>query len=747
MDSKIKLLEMTKREMSLLKTSAVMASLLSAILAATAVGILSLPSIRGSGGRAVPKPIPNWLIFIEIGLGSAIFLVSAIASACRLAKSREPVEEEEERCVLIRLQRASTWPLLAAVLLSLPWRSAAEITGENDLPNVFLLLCADTSNAFGVAIIMCYLWVYPFTCGQSTLPVHNVDMDIEHPKLPFFHISLCSIYATLRLVTAFVFMIHLKPLPLQNVFVLLGMVVQSHWTHINVRDVTAVAVTSILELAIFLALGRDLRKQTNFLASLSNTSVHQIIIALRFFQHSSVLLLFNILSVSLMMALVAPSRGKYMIEGRENLILSQPLGHSAVSLTVTAYALAQFYVHHSWNESGIIAKMWDLMSAIFPGDSPRRRNDLVYRVSDERNPLTEFPVPQKNTFSLETATLLFNMAWLATVNSGGQGGVREPSDFGRPKYALHSVIAPRGGNIGAILLQGVDRIIVAFKPVSADDLKHSYLLPLSKTFLGRSLTGKCMELDVLRVKGLSAKDNRLFRKCRVHAGFETVYSSVQGNILREVSSLLRQRQRPIFVTGYGSGGAVATLCSLDLSMRCFTDQGRQSSVYTFGAMKVMNPAMVQLFEAHVPFRWRCVVSGDSLSTQPISTSFKHVSKVATFTRNGHLAIEYIRTCKWWQSPTSTHPMHKLSAYFCALENWHSAFHIKRPIDLWKWPVDADVQVLFQQESMFSESQWPFESALDSPTPDIESKSVRKLDSYFAPSSTDSGDDDVIAFSR
>lgn len=747
MDSQIKVIEMSRREMGLLKTSAFMGSLLSAIIASISVGILSLSSLGRPAVESgtLPTALPRWLIISEIAFGTAVLLISLTALGSRVVRSHEPPLDEDEVEVLIRLQRATTWPLLAAVFLSLPFRSVAELTGSQRLPNMFLLFCADIMNAFGISIVLFYLWMYPFSCGQSRDPIHDDDMDVEPRKLPVLQLCVCTLYALLRIITSFGLKVHLKPLPLQNLFALLALVIQHSWDDVSIWDTLSIAGISAIEFLILLGVLRDQRIYSKLLMSTVDISSHQIVIALRHFQQSAALLLFNFIFVDLVSALASPDQGEYVFQQTGDFVLSQPIGHSAVSTAVTAFALREFYVHHSWKDSGIVSGMWGMISACLPGHSPTRQNDLVYRVSDERNPLTEFPVPQKNTFSLETATLLFNMAWLATTYSGGETEHRVPNDFGRPAYSVHSTVAHRDGEVGAIILHSMDRIIVAFKPVSMEDLKHSYLLPLSQTFLGRALAGKCMELEVLNVRGLSPKDARLLRRSKVHAGFETVYSSVQGQILRDISDLLQRKQRPIYVTGYGSGGAVASLCILDLNFRRFIDQTR-NSIYTFGAMKLMNSAMVQLFENLVPYRWRCVVSGDSASVRPISSSFKHPSKVATFTRNGHLTIEYIRACKWWQSPVSVHPMHKLSAYFCALENWHSAFHIKRPIDLWDWPVDSTIKALFKEEALFSDSRWPIDSALDSPTPDIESKSVRKLDSYFA-ASTDSAADDVVAFSR
>lgn len=739
MDSQIKLIEMTKREMSVLRTLSVTATTFSALVACVSVAAVRLSSINRppyhSGGT--PLHVPLGFLIGEIVISSVVLFFSTLALLSRwIQKSEQPEDGFRNQ------RRAISLLLFAAVLFSVPFRSVAELFAEDGLPELFLVYCADAFTALGTMHIFIYFWWYPFACSQSEL----LNEDPKRKKLPIIQFVGCLMYGLTRTVAAFALNIHFKPLPLQNGLALLSIATHGAWSDIDIWDSVAVIFITLLEMAIITYIFADVPARFKVLSNSIDISSHQTLIALRYFQQSAVLFFANMVFIALVSALESSSQPLLALNQTENLLLSHPLGNSAVAIAVSSYALREFYVHYAWRRPGVWSWMYRQLSVLTSPHKDKYQRELVYRVSDERNPLTGFPVPQEHAFSLETAILLFNISWLAAAYTGEEEGSPEPADFGRPGCSVCCEVMGKDGTVAALILQSADRIVVAFKPVPIETHRHSFLVPLSQTEYGASLCGNRLELEALQVKPIPSKEYRILKKSKVHAGFEKVYSTLQGHILREVSSLLQEEQRPIQVTGYGSGGAIAMLCVLDLNFRRFITQGQQNSIYTFGAPKLMNNAMVQFFHDHVPYRWRCVVSGDSFSVQPISSSFTHTSKVATFTRNGHLTIDLQRKFKWWQSQVSVHPMHKLSAYYCALENWHAAFHIKRPIDLWDWPVDTAVKALFRQQALLSDSRWPLDSALDSPTPDIESRSVRRLDAYFATAS-DSINDDVVAFKR
>lgn len=729
---------MTKREMSVLRALSVSAAVLSALVACASVAVVRLSAISRPPyyTKSALLHVPLGFLIAEIVLCSIVLFVSMIAILCQLMPKSEQSDDGFRN-----QRRAVAYLLFSAFLFSVPFRSVAELVAENGVPNLFLVYCADALASLGTMLIFIYLWWYPFVCTQSEFS----NDDPERRKLPIIQFIACLFYALVRTILAFALSIHFKPLPLQNGLALLSIVTHGAWSEVNIFDSIAIILVTLLEMAI---ISYILWSASSLLKDLSNSidiSSHQTMIAMRYFQQSAVLFLANVVFIALVSALESSPQLLHARNQTENLILSRPLGNSTVAIAVVSYALREFYVHHTWR-TGTWLWMCYQLPFMTPINKNRYQHELVYRVSDERNPLTGFPTPQEHTFSLESATLLFNISWLVAMYTGDEESSPGPEDFGRPAYSVYSEVMGDDGTVAALILQSADRIMVAFKPVSVEIHRHSFLLPLSQTRFGISLCGGMTELDALQVKLIPSKEYRLFRKSKVHAGFEKVYSALREQILQGLSTLLQEQQRPIYITGYASGGAVATLCILDLNFRQFIAQSPLNCIYTFGSPKVMNPAMVRFFHNHVPYRWRCVVLGDSFSVQPISSSFTHMSKVATFTRNGHLTIDFRRKFKWWQSQVSVHPMHKLSAYYCALENWHAAFHIKRPIDLWDWPVSATVKALFRQQTFLSDSRWPLDSALDSPTPDIESRSVRKLDAYFAAAS-DAKNDDVVAFTR
>jgi hypothetical protein len=148
-----------------------------------------------------------------------------------------------------------------------------------------------------------------------------------------------------------------------------------------------------------------------------------------------------------------------------------------------------------------------------------------------------------------------------------------------------------------------------------------------------------------------------------------------------------------------SGGALATLCSLEFATQDYLGGPDMISVYTFGAPKPGNSSFASLYDGVVKSHWRCVVAGDPTVTTPTVSGFVHVGKTAMFTRRGHLTLEKLVRLRWWQSEISSYPMYKLTAYYCAIAAWgesHSAQDAKS-IGLWKWPLDKATRDLFSSK--------------------------------------------------
>jgi triacylglycerol lipase len=84
-----------------------------------------------------------------------------------------------------------------------------------------------------------------------------------------------------------------------------------------------------------------------------------------------------------------------------------------------------------------------------------------------------------------------------------------------------------------------------------------------------------------------------------HKGFSDIYMSSRDQILALVGQL--PAERPLFITGHSLGGALATLCSLDLACN---SSFSSPIVYTFGAPRVGDPRFVQKYNATVASHWR-----------------------------------------------------------------------------------------------------------------------------------------------
>ena len=82
---------------------------------------------------------------------------------------------------------------------------------------------------------------------------------------------------------------------------------------------------------------------------------------------------------------------------------------------------------------------------------------------------------------------------------------------------------------------------------------------------------------------LDAFDSSLDQNILVHSGFKTQYQSIKDKVRQYVSEKCDQYQpRKLLITGHSLGGALATLCSLDLIRDSF------SSIDKFSHLKLLN---------------------------------------------------------------------------------------------------------------------------------------------------------------
>lgn len=97
---------------------------------------------------------------------------------------------------------------------------------------------------------------------------------------------------------------------------------------------------------------------------------------------------------------------------------------------------------------------------------------------------------------------------------------------------------------------------------------------------------------------------------RVHNGFISAYKSVREAIHTQVKQTKHPR---VICTGHSLGGALATLCALDVQYN-FPD--KQVSCYSYGSPKVGNDYFAKSYNERVPHTYRFVNSADTVPELP-----------------------------------------------------------------------------------------------------------------------------------
>lgn len=83
-------------------------------------------------------------------------------------------------------------------------------------------------------------------------------------------------------------------------------------------------------------------------------------------------------------------------------------------------------------------------------------------------------------------------------------------------------------------------------------------------------------------------------KCLTHRGFTGIYASARDGIISALARL--SPDKPLTVTGHSLGGALATLCAVDLAANTAFSS---PSLYTYGSPRVGDPAFAKACSTYV----------------------------------------------------------------------------------------------------------------------------------------------------
>jgi predicted lipase len=117
------------------------------------------------------------------------------------------------------------------------------------------------------------------------------------------------------------------------------------------------------------------------------------------------------------------------------------------------------------------------------------------------------------------------------------------------------------------------------------------------------------------------KSKNTNKDIKVHKGFYKLYLKVRDEILKRMNKCKTEK---IVVVGHSMGGALATLCALDLQ---YNLPDKDIGSFTTGSPKVGNSAFVSSFNRRISDTVRCTNGNDLVpSLPPFSFGFHHVGK-------------------------------------------------------------------------------------------------------------------------
>jgi|GEM_PF-881459 len=141
---------------------------------------------------------------------------------------------------------------------------------------------------------------------------------------------------------------------------------------------------------------------------------------------------------------------------------------------------------------------------------------------------------------------------------------------------------------------------------------------------------------------------------RFHRGFMAAYFAVRDRLLEVVRAF---PQAPLTVTGHSLGGAIATIAALDVQYNITQHTGQAIELYTYGAPRVGNAALVNSFRQRVPNSYRFVYGWDVVTRVPRAwQGYEHVPELQ------HLGNRWT-----WQVVSRRFTDHDIDNYIATLE--------------------------------------------------------------------------------
>lgn len=361
---------------------------------------------------------------------------------------------------------------------------------------------------------------------------------------------------------------------------------------------------------------------------------------------------------------------------------------SGIKIAIIAYATVEAYANLPADALGF--KGWFAPQS--PSNSTKKveLEPITYRKREVPSLKGVLPDLKSNCFVMQTHVTMFNFAWLVYY-----WDTPKVEDFKLTqdvfKFSVAQFIKDKPTDTQVLVIDGADRIVIAFKgTTSMKNLQtdvntfYSNAQSLMPTMLGSEDEAGDVAANnnpILRTK--------TWRFARVHKGFALAYAAIAPMLLSTVKRLQEERRRPVFITGHSLGGALSTLCSLDLNLRLGLTR-HEVFVSTFGAPRVGNRQFANFYDSIAPIHWRIVVGPDVVAKLP-RIGFSHVGRKTLITVDGDLFIDpNSLELNMWSGDVASILYHRKASYLLAMRAWCERHHGDGYVpEFWPFPVSKD----------------------------------------------------------
>ncbi len=172
-----------------------------------------------------------------------------------------------------------------------------------------------------------------------------------------------------------------------------------------------------------------------------------------------------------------------------------------------------------------------------------------------------------------------------------------------------------------------------------------------------------------------------------------------------LGSMMRKEKRTVMLTGHSLGGALATLCALDVRLSLGLDDDEILTV-SFGAPRCGNSNFQIVYDKLIPLHWRVCLNRDLITGLP-KFGYIHSGRCVLLTTNGKMYVDpsHLDYMLMTAEVQSTY-FHKKPAYMIALKAFCKRHLKSYQPQFWSFPIPVEYRSLWKDvnESLRGDSR-------------------------------------------